>query len=62
MSGGGSLLRGISKYIEKEITVTTNVVDDPLTCVVRGLGMIIEDMPRYEKILSNQQKPRPIVL
>lgn len=62
LSGGGSLLRGISRFIEKEVTVATNVVDDPQTCVVRGLGMIIEDLPRYETIISNQQKPRQVVL
>lgn len=62
MSGGGSLLRGIDKFIEKEIMVATSVIDDPLTGVVRGLGMIIEDLPKYENILSNQQRPRQIVL
>lgn len=62
LSGGGSLLRGLDKYIENEIMVTTRMVEDPLTCVVKGLGMIIEDLPRYGLILSNQQKPRPINL
>lgn len=62
MSGGGSLLRGIDRFIEKEVTVSTSVVDDPLTCVVRGLGMIVEDLPRYETIISNQQKPRQVIL
>jgi rod shape-determining protein MreB len=60
LSGGGSLLRELDTYIEKEITVETHVVDDPLTCVARGLGVIIEDLPKYEPILSNQHKPRPI--
>lgn len=62
LSGGGSLLRGIDKYFEKEISVVTNIVDDPLTCVVRGLGMIVEDLNKYETILSNQQKPRQVNL
>ncbi len=60
ISGGGSLLKGLDKYIENETTVTTIVVDDPLTCVIRGLGMIVEDKKRFESILSNQQKPRKI--
>lgn len=60
LSGGGSLLKGLDRYIENEITVTTIVVDDPLTCVVRGLGMIIEDSARFETILSNQERPKPI--
>jgi len=60
ISGGGSLLKGLDKYIEKEITVKTDVVDDPLTCVVRGLGIIIENLPKYQLILSNQQKPKSV--
>ncbi len=62
LTGGGALLRGIDKYLEKELAVHVNLVDDPLTCVVRGLGIIIEDLPRYSTILSNQQKPRLVNL
>ncbi|PIR98472.1 MAG: rod shape-determining protein [Candidatus Colwellbacteria bacterium CG10_big_fil_rev_8_21_14_0_10_41_28] len=62
LSGGGALLRGMDKFLEKETQVDVTVVDDPLTCVVRGLGIIIEDIPRYETILSNQEKPKPINL
>lgn len=60
LSGGGSMLRGIDKFIEREIMVATNLVDDPLTCAVRGLGMIVEDLPKYETILSNQSRPRNV--
>lgn len=60
LSGGGSLLRGLPEYLEKEITVATRIVTDPLTCSTRGLGVIIENMERYEPILSNQHKPKPI--
>ncbi len=62
LTGGGALLRGIDKYMEKELMVSVNLVDDPLTCVVRGLGIIIEDMPRYSTILSNQQRPKLVNL
>lgn len=60
ISGGGSLLKGLDKYIEKDIAVKTDIVDDPLTCVVRGLGIIIENLPKYEPILSNQQKSKSV--
>jgi len=62
LSGGGSLLRGLDEYLERELQVDVRVVDDPLTCVVRGLGIIIEDVKRYETILSNQEKPKPVNL
>lgn len=62
LSGGGGLLKGLDKYISKEILVNTTLVDDPLTCSVRGLGIIIEDLPKYETILSNQSRPLQINL
>jgi len=30
--------------------------DDPVTCVVRGAGAIVEDLPRYSKVLANTQR------
>lgn len=62
LAGGGALLRGFDRYLEKELMVKTTLVDDPLTCVVRGLGIIIEDPVRYDTILSNQQRPVPVNL
>lgn len=62
LTGGGALLRGLDRYLEKELMVKVNLVDDPLTCAVRGLGIIIEDLSRYSTILSNQEQPRLVNL
>ncbi|KKU11919.1 MAG: Cell shape determining protein, MreB/Mrl family [Parcubacteria group bacterium GW2011_GWB1_45_7] len=62
LAGGGALLRGMDQFLTKELSVKTTLVDDPLTCAVRGLGIIIEDLPKYETILSNQNRPLPINL
>jgi len=62
LSGGGALLKEIDRYLAREIQVETKIVDDPLTCVIRGLGIIIEDMPRHQTILSNQERPKPVNL
>jgi rod shape-determining protein MreB len=58
--GGGGMLRGLDQYLSKEIASQATLIDDPLTCVVRGIGMIIEDFGRYEKILDSQAKPREV--
>ncbi len=60
LCGGGSLLRGIDKHIEKEVFAKTILVGDPLTCVIRGLGMIVEDFQKYEKLLNSQPRSREI--
>lgn len=60
--GGGALLRGIDKLIEKETGISVKIVADPLTCVVRGLGKAVEDFDYYRKILDNPLKSKTINL
>ncbi|HDH31302.1 MAG TPA: rod shape-determining protein [Candidatus Wolfebacteria bacterium] len=57
LCGGGSLLRGIDQLIEKEISVAATVVDDPLTCVVRGTGIAAENISEYHQIFTTALKP-----
>jgi rod shape-determining protein MreB len=49
--GGGSLLRGMDKLINKETKMPTKVVDDPLTAVARGAGIILEELDRLKEVL-----------
>ena len=51
--GGGSLLRGMDDLINKEIGVNVKVVDEPLTCVTRGSGIVTESFEEYEHLLNN---------
>ncbi|MCX7654386.1 MAG: rod shape-determining protein [Fervidobacterium sp.] len=43
LTGGGALLRGIDKAIQEEIGVPCKVADEPLLCVARGTGRLLED-------------------
>ncbi len=60
LCGGGSLLRGIDQLIEREIAVKANVIEDALTCVVRGTGVISENIPQHSRFFANNLKPREI--
>lgn len=60
--GGGSLLRGIDQLMSKELSVTTTIVEDPLTCVARGTGIAIENFEKYTAVLDNPFTPRAIQL
>ncbi len=40
--GGGSLLRGIDTLIHRETDIAVRVTDDPLTAIVRGMGVLFE--------------------
>lgn len=62
LCGGGSLLRGIGDLISKDLLVRTTVVEDPLTCVVRGTGVAVENFAKYSIVLDNPFIPRDIKL
>ena len=42
LTGGGSLLRGLDKLIEKEMKIPVAVAENPLDCVVEGTGICLE--------------------
>jgi rod shape-determining protein MreB len=62
ISGGGALLRGLDELIEKETSVRTEVVPEPLTAMVRGLGRIVDNFEYYRTLLDNPLKPMDIKL
>lgn len=51
MAGGGSLLTGIDKLISDATKMPVNLADDPITCVVRGCGKVLEDYNLLNKIV-----------
>ncbi|MDA1334663.1 MAG: rod shape-determining protein [bacterium] len=53
--GGGSLLRGIDVLIERETRIPVRVAEDPLTAVVRGAGIIAEDLDRLREVLVESE-------
>ena len=50
--GGGSLLKDLDKLISKNTGMKVKVVEDPLTAVVRGGGVVIEDIERLKDVLT----------
>lgn len=48
MTGGGSLLRGLTKFIAKNTGVPVFLAENPLTCVVMGSGKFLEQIKKYE--------------
>lgn len=50
MAGGGSLLSGIDKVVSEATKMPVYVADDPLTCVVRGCGKILDEPNMLTKI------------
>jgi rod shape-determining protein MreB len=51
MSGGTSLLKNIDKYVTYYTGVPAFVVEEPLYCVIRGVGMAIEHLDSFKEAL-----------
>jgi len=56
LTGGGALLRGLDKRLRQETNLPVNQADDPLTCVVRGTGRVLENMAMYNKVLMKSRR------
>jgi rod shape-determining protein MreB len=44
LSGGGALLRGFDQLLQDETQVHVRIARDPMSCVVRGAGCVVEQM------------------
>ena len=51
LAGGGSLLRGFDELISHETKLPVKVVDDPMTAVVRGCGIVLEHLDSLKDVL-----------
>jgi rod shape-determining protein MreB len=52
MTGGGAQLRGLDWLLGHEVSLPIHVDEEPLTCVVRGAGAVLEDWGMYSGVVS----------
>lgn len=56
LAGGGALLQGLAQRLTEETRINVFVADDPLACVVRGAGAVLENFDALRKVLSPTQR------
>lgn len=54
MSGGTSTLRGFDKYMTQEIGVPSHTAEEPLYCVVKGIGVALENIELYKRAITQK--------
>ena len=59
LSGGGALLPGLDQLLQRILKIPVYVVEDPLSAVARGTGVILDDLSLYEEVLIGNQDELP---
>ena len=58
LTGGGALLKNLDKLLSEETNMPVYIADEPLECVVRGTGKVLEELERLKPVLINSRKKR----
>ncbi|MBI3941953.1 MAG: rod shape-determining protein [Chloroflexi bacterium] len=56
LAGGGALLQGLAQRLTDETKMNVYVAEDPMSCVARGAGKILEELDTLRKVLSPAQR------
>lgn len=54
MTGGTSLLKNLDRFITQETGVPAHVANEPLTCVVKGTGIALENLDKFKRNVTSQ--------
>ena len=58
LAGGGAKIRGLDDRIEDSVKIRVWVADDPMTCVARGAGTVLEDFDYWSRVLATDDRSR----
>ncbi len=53
LTGGGALLRNLDTELRNRTGLPVSIADDPLSCVVRGSGTVVENLKKWKSVLSS---------
>lgn len=54
LTGGGALLRNLDYVLRESTKLPVFVAEDPLSCVARGCGIVLEQFDRFKHVLFKQ--------
>lgn len=61
LAGGGSLIRGLDKLVANQTSMPVRLMQDPLTAVVRGTGIILDDLETLKGVLIEENNHAKII-
>jgi rod shape-determining protein MreB len=57
--GGGALIKGLRQVLEEYLGIPVTIGENPLEAVVRGCGMILDNLDMYKEVLINNEDELP---
>lgn len=58
LAGGGSLIRGMDMLVANQTEMPVRMMEDPLTAVARGAGIVIEDLELLKEVMVEDQSEK----
>lgn len=56
LAGGGAQILGLVPRLKEELNLRVWIADDPMTCVARGAGMVLESLSQYKRFLVSLER------
>jgi len=57
--GGGALIMGMSELLHKELKIPIHIANEPLISVVRGTGLVLDNIDKFRDILIENEDELP---
>lgn len=57
--GGGSLIIGLPELLTRELSISVSLAEEPHLAVVKGTGIILDDLPNYQEFLIDNEDELP---
>ena len=58
LSGGGALIKNFDRLLALETGIPVNIAENPLDCVVKGAGKVLEDLDNVKGVFINSKRRR----
>jgi rod shape-determining protein MreB len=59
LAGGGAQILGLVPRLKDELNLRVWMADDPMTCVARGAGLVLENLSMYKRFLVGLERNTP---
>lgn len=59
ITGGGAQIRGLDELLSKELEIPVHVAEDPLSSVINGVAILLDDFDSYRDVMIDNEEQLP---